>query len=342
MKTLEFYQVECPKCHGLLNSAVSLSGHLSCIFCGTDFHVTANISQKCEMPAQLVPFAASIDDFEQAAMKMLFDEDYAPPNVSEIISFKGVKGVYLPVYLYEGKYECSWSGKIKLAAADKSKKEYFRPHNGVAKGDFFILCMNVDGSETNKELCEFVRGFDFRGDGAKPFHADDLRGFYFLNRVHDAQKTWDQWGEEALHNLVRKNTLLQNGEVKDFKYGIESEMQREGRFMFYPVWMLKYQYDEETHHIFMDGAGRNGIKGTTLVDRELKTEAEKPFKILKYIAAVAIVIPLIALLAGWTTLAIAALAVTGLVFFGYRIYARWFRKKVIRKARRKFGLKYKV
>ena len=338
---MKIFQVGCPKCHGQLNSIASLSGQATCPFCGTVYHITANMSKETEMPEEIVPFATSADDFEQSARKMLFDEDYAPANISEIVSFKDVKGVYLPVYLYEGKYECAWSCKIKQPVdtdATKNRKEAYRPQNGVSKGEYAIVCIACNGVEANKELAEYVRALDYRGNGVKSFMPNDLNDCFFLIRNCDVQETWTQSGKGTLDNLVRKKTLmqLQSNEVKDFKYDTTSELFHEGRFMFFPVWMINYRYDGEQHHIFMDGTGRSGVKGTTLIDRALKTEAEKPFTILKYIAVVAIVIPLFMLLVGWYKPAIIALVATGLVFFGYRYYARWYRNKVIRKARKKF------
>jgi membrane protein implicated in regulation of membrane protease activity len=84
----------------------------------------------------------------------------------------------------------------------------------------------------------------------------------------------------------------------------------------------------------MDGAGRNGVKGTTLIDRVLKAKAEKPFTILRFISVAAIVFPFLMLLASWFKVAIITLLAMGLVFFGYRYYAQWRRCRVIRNARR--------
>ena len=347
MKTLDFYQVACPKCHGQINSIAPLSGQMPCPFCGTVFLVTANVSKKTEVPGQIVHFATSIGDFEQSARKMLFGEDYAPANISEIISFKDIKGIYLPVYLYEGMYECAWSSKIKQdipvdADADvaKNRKEVYRQQNGVSKGNYSIVCMACKGEETGKELDEYVRTLDYKGDGIKPFLPEDLNEYLFLNHNRDINKTWTQWGKDILDVMVRKNTQmqLQSNDFKCFKYTITSDAFHEGKFIFFPIWMVNYQYDGELHHIFMDGTGRNGVKGTTLVDRVLKAEAEKPFTILKYIAVAAIIIPLLMLLAGWSLPAIITLIATGLVFFGYRFYARWNKGRLIRKTRKKFNV----
>jgi len=341
MNSIDFYQVECPKCHGQINSIASLSGQTACPFCGTVFHITANMTKEAEIPEQIVPFATLAGDFAYSAWRMLVDEDYAPVNLSGLVSFIGAKGVYLPVFFYEGKYKCTWQCKIKQTVvntdAKKSRKEVYRSQNGVSKGEYAMVCLACEGDETSKELAEYVCALDYRGDGLKPFSRNELDDCFFLVQNRDSQEIWRQWGEDRLNSIARNNTLLQlrKTDVKDFKCSISSDMSGEGSLILFPVWMLNYQYDGELHHIYMDGTGRNGVKGTTLIDRALKAEAEKPFTVLKYIAVAAVVIPFLMLLAGWHWAAIIALAAMGLVFFGYRFYAQWHKNKVIRKAREK-------
>jgi len=343
MNTIDFYQVECPKCHGQLNSIAPLSGQTTCPFCCTVYQITANMTMQTDMPGQIVPFNTLAGDFEQSAYTMLLNEDYAPANISGILSFKDIKGFYLPVYLYEGQYECTWSCKVRQTPANtdytESPKEIYRSQNGVSKGEYLIICMACDEMKSGRDLPEYVRTLDFRGDNIKPFRPDDLNNYFFMTRSHDAKRTWRQHGEESMNNMVRKNTLvqLQSNDIKDFRCNVSPDSLGEGRLIYYPVWMLKYQYDGKLHHIFMDGTGRNGVKGTTLIDRALKAKAEKPFTVLKYIAVAAIVIPLLMCLAGWYWLSCIALAVMGLVFFCFRQYARWHKRRVIRKARKNNG-----
>ena len=341
MNTLDYYQVECPKCHGHLNSIAPLSGQFTCPFCCTVYHITANVSLQTEMPGQIVPFTTLADDFGQSAHAMLLNEDYAPANLSGMIPFKEVKGFYLPVYLYEGTYECAWSCRIKQMSVNtdfsENQKVIYRSQNGVSKGEYKIICMACDDVEPGKYLSEYVRTLDFRGDGLQPLQPDDLNNCFFLTGTHDVQKIWRQCGEDSMNHMVRKNTLiqLQSNDIKDFKCNVLSGSFRESQFIFYPLWILNYQYDGEWHHIYMDGTGRNGVKGTTLIDRVLKAEAEKPFGMLKYIAVAAIVIPFLVLLTGWYGASCIALAAMGLLFLGYRYYARWHKNSVIRKARKK-------
>ena len=333
MKSFDFYQVECPKCHGALNSVSPLSCETICPFCGVEYCITANMTKETPMPEQIVPFNTSVGDFEMSARNMLASQDFAPVDISGYISFKGVLGFYLPVYLYKGQYECSWS-----SVADAKNA---RPQSGVSKGEYAMVILACEGVETCSELAEYVCTLNYRDDGIQQFQIDDLNGRFFLTRNRDEQNMWSKWGESNLNSLIRKK--IQSAEVDNVKSEMTSNPTGEAILMFYPVWMLAFQYDGEQHHIFMDGAGNNGIQGTTLIDRELKAKIEKPFKILKYIAVAAIVIPFLILLANWYWAAIIALIAFGLVFFAFRFYARWRKSKLIGKARkqRTLSLKHK-
>ena len=340
---ITFHQVECPKCHGQLNSITPLSGQYICPFCGTDFHITANMAKETEAPGQIVPFTTSSEEFEQAVCQMLINEEYAPVNISGLSSVRNVRGFYLPVYLYEGRYEYQWQCKVKQAPPDagatdarKDQAGVYCQQNGVSKDDYAFVCLAYDGVESSKELAEYICSLDYKSNGMKPFRSENLEGHFFLACNQNSQKTWGQWGKGVLNNIAQKNALiqLQNNDIKDFKCDVSPDLVREGLYAFFPVWMVNYQYDGALHHIFMSGTDGNSITGSPLIDHTLKTKAEKPFTILKIIAVAAIVIPLLMVLANWYLPAIIALVAMGLVFFGYRYYARWHKGKVIRKARK--------
>jgi len=180
MKPLAYYHVECPVCRALLNSVVPLSGETFCPFCGAFCHITANLTKENEIPKQIIPFATSADDFRQSAQSMLFAGDYTPANISRLISFEVAKGVYLPVYLYEGQFECTWSCRIKAETGDaESRKEAYRPQNGVSKGEYAIVCIACDSTTFDKELAEYVCSLDVKDIDIQPFHPDKLNGCFF-------------------------------------------------------------------------------------------------------------------------------------------------------------------
>jgi len=234
MSTLDFYRVECPKCHGQINSVAPLSGQTLCPFCGTECLITTNITQTAEMPLLIVPFATSARDFEYSAWKMLAAEDYSPVDIFRLISFENVKRIYLPVFFYKGKYKCTWSCKIKQTSTDtddaKRGKEVFCPQNSAYKGEYSMVCTAYEGVEVDKELANYVRTLDFRGNGIRTFLPQNLKSCFFLIRNCDDQQTWKQWGEDTLNNMVMKNTLMQmqNNDIKDFKCNVTSGGTSEG------------------------------------------------------------------------------------------------------------------
>ncbi len=314
------------------------------MYCGTGFQITGNIPKETEIPERLVPFITSRKDFEQAALEMLVNADYAPNNIFDLISFKDVEGIYLPMFFYEGKYESSWTCLVKEQKDTTNSsnnpvqdtKRGYRPLNGLVKDDYNFICLAYDGIEVQAELAEYVRTFHYNTDNSKSFHPDDLNGYFFLIRNLDQLQTWHKWGEDTLQHLAQKQCMLQvqGADFKDFKNNIASESHQPGKFVFFPVWVVYYEYDGEPHHIMMDGTGKTGVKGTTLVDRSRIAQVEKPFKALKFIAVAAILLPLILLVCGLYLPAIIALAEMWLLFFGYRYYARMHRKRIIRKARK--------
>lgn len=339
MSTFKYHQVECPKCHGKINSVDQLSGPMKCMYCGVDFQITGTMLQETDEPDGLVPFATSRNDFERAALEMLIDADYTPNNIIDIISLKNVRGFYLPAFLYEGRYECSWNCMVRqpeVGAPDTAPGGKYRPQSGVTKGNYSFVCLAFAGVEAPPELAEYVRTFDYDADAVKPFSSDSLNDYLFSLRNLDKKAVWIRQGESTLKNVAQKaaERQMSGSEFKDFKSAVTSEQSNDGRSVLIPVWTVFYEYDGEPHHVMMDGTGRNGVKGTTLVDRARIDEVEKPFKYLKFIAGFAILIPLVLLLLNQYLPAVIALAAMCLVFFGYRYYARLHKKKVVNKARK--------
>ena len=338
---ITLHQVECPKCHGQLNSTNPLSGQYACPFCCTVFHITANMTIQAEMPEQIIPFTISEKDFEKVAWQKLIEEKYAPENISGLIEFENIRGFYLPVFLYDGQYECSWSCKVKQIPENtdttNTQKSIYSLQNGVSKSGYTFVCPAYNGVESSNELAEYICSLKCKSSDLKSFHSDDLSGYFFLPGNRNSSEVWNQWGEKTLDSIARTNTLtqLQSSDIKEFNCTVSSGSSHEGKYVFFPVWMIRYQYNNKLHHIYMDGTGINDIKGTELVDDTLKARVEKPFMILKFISVIAIVIPLLMMLASWYIPAIIALVALWLVFFGYRFYARWHKDRVISNARKK-------
>ncbi len=341
MSTFEFHQVECPKCHGKINSVGRLGGPTKCMYCGTDFEITGTMTKEIESPERLVPFKTSRNDFERAAFEMLVNADGTPNNIFDLVTFKHVEGIYLPVFLYEGIYDCSWTCKVKQSEngadpADKPVKIKYRSQSGVTKGDYAFVCLACEGPEVRSESAEYLRSFNYDSGASKPFDPADLNDYYFLTPNLDKRKTWNNRGESTLRNTAQMQVMAQirESDFKDFKCDVSEKPDHDGRPILIPFWMLYYEYAGELHHIMMDGTGKNGIKGTMPIDHDRTDKVEKPFKISKIIMAAAIILPIILAFFGLFDVALITLAAMWVLFFVHRSYAGWHKKKIIDKARK--------
>ena len=63
------------------------------------------------VPERIIPFTTNEQTFENALTNALINQDYVPTNIFEAISTGDVIQAYLPMYLFEGTYNASWSCK---------------------------------------------------------------------------------------------------------------------------------------------------------------------------------------------------------------------------------------
>ncbi len=344
MSSFSLQQVECPKCHGTLNATKPFSGIRTCAYCHTEFEVTGNMSKQTDSPERLVPFHVTKDQFEQAAFEALINADYTPQNIFELTSFDDIEGIYMPMFLYEGKFDASWScqigqyeNEVRVSGDTIKNKQVlrYRPHSGTTKGNYAFLCLAYEGPEARPELVDYSRTYVYNAHLSKAFDANDLDGYNFLIHNLDKETTWSRFGESTLKYQGERECERQiPGEHwKDLRCNISAEPKHDGRLAFVPFWMVYYKYDNENHYIIMDGTGTNGPVGSTPVDHDRVKAVESPYKIAKMIGWGALALFVIL----WFTVNFSVGFYTGLVlllgFFGMKIYAGMNKKKIINTAR---------
>ena len=296
MSKLVIQQVKCPECGGQLNSVGTFSPVKVCTYCHTEFNVTGTTDKEMEIPERIVVFNTTRDDFEREVLNLMKDEDYVPNDIFESAAFKDVEGIYLPMFLYEGKYDCSWNCSVGYhenevranSAGDKVKNVKvlkYRPQSGTTKSNYAIVCAAYEGSEIKPELIEYARAFYYDKHSARAFSEDMLTGYNFVLHNLDKELTWDKYGYETIEYLAEQKSLEQipSEHYKDFSCSISTDSKSEGRLVFLPFWMVYYEYKGEHHYAIMDGTGNSGITATTPVDKDRVAEVEKWHKIAKYV-----------------------------------------------------------
>jgi len=296
MSSVKIVQIKCPNCGGQLNNVGPFSTTKVCGYCHKEFQVTGTMDKEMDTPDRIVTFKTSKEDFERELLAFLAKEDYAPNDIFDLTEFANVDGIYLPMYLYEGKYESSWNCSVGysenevVASSDgKSVKNTtvikYRPQSGTTKSDYAFVCLAYEGEEVKEELVNYARTFNYDKHGAKAFEPKFLEGFNFMLHNLDKEATWDKWGADTIDYIAEQNSISQvPGETyKDFIYSVSTDTKHDGRLVFIPFWMVYYTYNDEQHHVIMDGTGNNGITGSTPIDWERKAAVQKWYDIAKYV-----------------------------------------------------------
>ncbi|NOR87542.1 MAG: hypothetical protein GQ527_08040 [Bacteroidales bacterium] len=337
MSSIQIQQIKCPECGGQLNSVGPFSPTKICAYCQAEFQVTGTMEKEMEPPERILVFGTNKDDFEKSVLELLAKEDYSPNDIFDHAAFKDVEGIYLPMYLYEGKYECAWNCSVGYTETqvvstydgkgvkDKDVMRY-RPQSGSTKNNYAIVCAAYEGQEIKSELIDYARAFHYDKSSAKAFDPALLEGYNFVLHNLDKESTWDKWGEESIEYLAEDASLSQipGEDFKDFMCSVSTEQKHDGRLVFLPFWVVYYDYQDEHHYAIMDGTGNTGITGSTPIDLGRVKQVEKWHKIAKYVKWGAWA-SLVGILLSWIIPVVVWAA-----FFGINFYAKFIEKDIIK------------
>jgi hypothetical protein len=336
MSKIQIQQIKCPECGGQLNSVGPFSPLKTCAYCHSEFQVTGTMDKEMETPDRMIVFKTTKDDFEREVLNMMATEDYAPNDIFESSAFKDVEGIYLPMYLYEGKYECSWNcsvGYYENEVRANSKGDgvknvevlKYRPQSGTTKSNYAVVCAAYEGKEIKPELIEYARAFEYDKLSAVKFDEKYLEGYNFVLHNLDKELTWDKYGNSSIEYLAEQKSQEQiPGECyKDFICSTSTDEKSDGRLVFLPFWMVYYEYKGDNYYVIMDGTGNSGITGTYPIDQERVKAVEKWHKISKYFKWAGFASFLAILTTVWIPIIVWA------AFGGSKIYARVNEKRII-------------
>jgi len=154
--TLKLVQLRCPNCHSTLSRADKFETKINCPYCGSTIEVAgvAQQAQDLSAPGRIIPFAATEKDFERAIADYFLglgdqknvDEElsgddyddldwssivnskYIPVDIFEKIEIENATAIYLPMYLFEGKFEAEYT--CSLQKKDPGPDDY-EDHLGI-------------------------------------------------------------------------------------------------------------------------------------------------------------------------------------------------------------------
>ena len=283
--SLELQQVICPSCKQVITSFSPFAAEVECPYCHNKAFNPLITAKKIPVPERLIVFKTNENDFEQALISNLVERDYVPTDIFKCINPDNVIKAYLPMFLYEGQYQSSWSCKVAYEATEvratsdgkgvknKTVKKY-APQTGTSQGNFAFLCLAYEGKDIPEELRTFSTQFPYNTMASKEYDPN-LLGLdaedspMTLPLDADTDLIWNKYGDSLVNQMASDNAKQQlSGEdIKDFRASNSYNLKHNGRFVLAPFWFVYYTYNNEKHYFIMDGLGENTAM-TTPIDQE--------------------------------------------------------------------------
>ncbi len=210
------------------------------------------------MPERIIPFTKQEKDFELELAKDLVLSKFVPNNIFECINPGNVIKSYIPMYLYEGQYQASWSCKISVKK-DEDEEDVYEPHSGITQGNFSILNLAYEGNDVPSELLSFCKNFNNYNLNASKEYNPDLIEENVVTMIPNADSDliWGNNGKRLLCDLAKSQILSQLSKetIKDLKFCTSHDLKHQGRIILVPFWFVYYTYNNEKHYYIMDGTG---------------------------------------------------------------------------------------
>ncbi len=300
-ESLELQQVICPSCKQVISSFSPFAAEVECPYCHNKAFNPLITAKKVPVPERLIIFKTGERDFEQAMISNLVERDYVPTDIFKCINPENVIKAYLPMFLYEGRYQSSWSCKVGYEATEvrassdgtkvknKTVKKY-APQTGTSQGNFAFLCLAYEGKDIPEELRTFSTQFPYNAMASKEYDPsllglDSGESPMTLPLNADTDLIWTKYGDSLVNQMASDNAKQQlSGEdIKDFRASNSYDLKHSGRYVLAPFWFVYYTYNNEKHYFIMDGLGEN-TSMTTPVNQEEVAFVEGKERIKKIVS----------------------------------------------------------
>lgn len=285
--TLELQQVICPSCKQCITSFSPFAAEVECPYCHNKAFNPLITAKMVPVPERLIVFKTQESDFEQSMINNLVDADYVPKDIFQIINPDNVIKAYLPMFLYEGRYQSSWSCKVAYetnelqASSDGTRVKNktvkrFAPQSGTSQGNFAFLCLAYEGQDIPEELRNFSSQFPYNVMASKEYDPallglDSGNSPMTMAMDTDTDLVWNKYGDGLVNELAVNSAKqqLSGEEIKDFHASNSYDMKHNGRYVLAPFWFVYYTYNNEKHYFIMDGLGENTAMSTPIDPEEV-------------------------------------------------------------------------
>jgi len=266
---------------------------INCNFCGSKFEIEKAVDDEIITPDGILPFKITKEQYEDAVLGWLSEGDYTPDDILNSTVFDSVNGVYLPMWLYKGRYHGNWSASSGYERreeytewSESQKKNVrksrivtdWRPSSGQCAGEFSILAFAGAGHGIKPDIAVYAHGTNFSRGEMKAFDSKYSMGFNLVDFTVDEHSTWDTLGKMQADSQVEIDAKkrIPGDKYKDFYCDVLYDKEQPLR-VYVPFWITNYKYSEKEFHVYMDGTSTSRIDGVRPEDQSRKDEVNKKF-----------------------------------------------------------------
>lgn len=269
-ESMKLQVLKCPSCGKPITRLSSLKSTMSCPRCGNIIKNPMATAKAFVRPERIIPFTTDEQTFENALVNSLINQEYCDKNIFSAINTDKVFKAYLPMYLYEGTFNASWScesaymdQKVKVSSSSVSTKDVkkWRPQNGNAAGNFSFLCLaNETEDDLPVELRNFTMQFPYDVMMSKEYDdillPDDPK-MITVERNADATLVWQKHGKDLVNETAENAARQQigNQEIRNFRATSSWNLTTTGVYVLVPFWFVYYTFNNQQYHFLMDGIG---------------------------------------------------------------------------------------
>lgn len=261
-----------------------------CNYCGNSFRVEEAVDKVVAKPDGILPFKVTKDQYHQRLLEWLIEGDYTPDDILESSVFDQVNGIYLPLFMYVGKYHAPW---VAAAGFDREEEyldtEYdgklvrrsktvtdWRPCNGEANGGFTELIFA--GEHVKAEIAEFAAGCGFGAGDLKEYDPRYTLGFVMQGFTGSEDEAWNTHITGRVRAIVEADIKqkIPGDRQRDLSYDISTE--KKALRIYVPYWIVYYKYKGAEYHVCMDGLTSSRMDGKRPEDQDRKKTVSRFFR----------------------------------------------------------------
>ena len=207
METITLHQVTCPECGSVVMSYSPMANDVECPYCHQMMRTVEALAVKRDVicASQYMPFTSSLQDFGQHLVNALVKRKYVPQDIFSFLNAENAMKIYLPMFVYEGKYHVRWSGytEEKNSKDGTSEKQW---HDGFVIQEFAVMAPAYKSGQLPDELKQFAATFPYDAAAMKPFDITSAQeeNVATVEADADADAVWSATAKKQVEEMAEK------------------------------------------------------------------------------------------------------------------------------------------